>query len=284
MIANPQITRPISYQLLFMRSLAINEIELVQAIRRYHSSLAGAQVEILDLMRQDCAAEESGSMIGLAGWANHVVKIVGFDSPIPQIVFDTCVRPAHFNEQLKADAALHRSHALLYYAGYETDPLEQYVAMTVVAAALSRFDASLLLNETARSAFPAGALLGEEGETDSLELLRSMPIPLLYGGFTKIEIEDELGVWMRTFGNRNLHLTALALKAEGHHQGSETFDLFANMLSYLRETGASFAPGHTMQIGDDVYLRLRAPTETEWYLESDGQMLVAERINAVQID
>jgi hypothetical protein len=115
-------------------------------------------------------------------------------------------------------------------------------------------------------------------------MLRAMPIPLLYGGFVKIEIEDEPGVWMRTFGNVLLKLPDLAIKAEGHHHGSETFDMFANMLSYLRESGAVFAPGHTMQIGAETHLRLRAPTEAEWYLQSDGEMLVAERIGPAEVN
>src|SRR5262249_29390149 len=149
---------------------------------------------------------------------------------------------------------------------------------------LSRFGGILLLNEAARCAFPAEALWPDESDQDSLETLRAMPIPLLYGGFVKIEIEEEPGVWMRTFGNNNLNLPDLALKAEGHHQGSETFDMFANMLAYLRESGSVFAPGHTMQIGEELYLRLRAPAEAEWYLESDGQMLVAEKISSQEIN
>jgi hypothetical protein len=41
---------------------------------------------------------------------------------------------------------------------------------------------------------------------------------------------------------------------------------------------------HTMQVGDDEYLRLRAPTEEEYFLESDGELFVAEIIGPGQID
>jgi hypothetical protein len=272
-----------SYQLLFSAKFDLDENALTQAIRSYHPSLGQARAELHDVTLDDAPPEQEQSVIGLAGWDNHVIKMVGFQTPIPQNVFDTCVRPAHFGEQLKEDAQLHQSHALLYYAGYESDPLEQFVAMTVVASALARFDGILLLNESARSAFPAAALVVEGPEHDSLDMLRSMPIPLLYGGFVKIEIEDQPGVWMRTFGNSNLKLPDLSFKAEGHHQGSEIFDLFANMLAYLRESGSSFAPGHTMQVGDEVYLRLRAPADDEWYLESDGEMLVMKKIARAEV-
>lgn len=278
LVANPAIERPVSYQLLFLETLDIDADALTLALRAYHPSVGKARAELVEVVLENVPEEESHSLIGLVGWANHIVKIVGFNARIPDSVFETCVRPAHFDMQLKETARQHKSHLILYYAGFETDPLEQYVALTVTAAALARFNAILLLNEAARTAFPAEALLVEEPEHDSLELLRAMPIPLLYGGFVKIEIDGEPGVWMRTFGNKLLHLPDLGFKAEGHHQGSETFDLFANMLDYLRQSGSQIAPGHTMQIGDDCHYRLRARLPDEWFLESDGEMLVAEKV------
>ena len=125
MVANPAISKPISYQLLLMDVLDLDADALALALRSHHPSLARARVEILELTRQEAPADESRSIIGLAGWDNHVIKLVGFESPIPESVFDACVRPAHFSEQLKVDARAHKSHVLLFYAGYATDPLEQ---------------------------------------------------------------------------------------------------------------------------------------------------------------
>lgn len=278
LVANPVIDRGPSYQILLMGRLDLDPEGLTTALRSFHPSLARARVELTPVALENAAAGEEGSLLGLAGWGDHVVKILGFNTPIPEKVYDACVRPAHFSQQLKDDGRAHQSHLLLYYAGYHPDPLENYVAMTIVAAAFARFDGFLLLNENARSAFPAEALLVQEPDVDSIDMLRAMPIPLLYGGFVKIEIEEEPGVWMRTFGNRLLNLPDFSFKAIGHHQGSETFDLFANMLSYLRDSGASFAPGHTMQVGEETQLKLRAPTTEEWYLESDGEMLVVESV------
>lgn len=284
LVANPDIERGQCYQLLFNGKLDLDEDALTLALRKYHPTLEKARAELMPVTLEEAAAGEANSVVGLAGWGPHVVKLVGFDIPIPPNVFETCVRPAHFSHQLKEDAKQHQSHLLLYYAGYDDDPLERYVALTVVASTLARFDGILLLNESARSAFPAEALLVDEPENDALDMLRAMPIPLLYGGFVKIEIEEEPGVWMRTFGNRLLNLPDLSFKADGHHQGSEMFDLFANMLAYLRESGSVFAPGHTMQIGDDLFMRLRARTDAEWYLESDGEMLVVEKISGAEMN
>ena len=278
MTANSFIENPISYVLLFTEVVELDADALAFALQSYHPTLAGAKAELMNAGIEGAPEDKRESLLGLVGWDQHVIRLVGMSVPVPRPLFEACVRPAHFGQDLKAHAEHHRSHVLLYYAGYEKDPLEQYVALTVVAAALARFDALLLLNENARTAFPAAALLAEETKHDSLALLRSLPIPFLYGGFVKLEVEGKPGVWMRTFGNKLLNLPDLAFHAEGHHQGSDTFDLFANVLAYVRETKKKLAPGDTMQIGDDTWLRLRQPSADEWrYLHSNGEMVVVER-------
>jgi hypothetical protein len=152
------------------------------------------------------------------------------------------------------------------------------VALAAVASALARLDAILILNETARSAFPAEALLAIDENSGLMDSLRALPIPLLYGGFVKIEVEDQQGVWMRTFGNQVLGLPNLAHCAVGHENGSECFDLFTNILNYAREENVEFSAHETIELGPDLKFRFRERAEPEWWLESEGTMLVLDRI------
>jgi hypothetical protein len=284
-VANPRVENPVGLQLLFDAPLDLDADALALVLRAFHPDLAEAKAELHVVPR---TAPPEGhpendsppAVLGLFAWGRHVVKLIGFNAAMPADAVEACVRPAHFAEELKQLAYGHVAHALLYYAGYEPDPLEQYVALGAVAAALARFGAVTTLNEHARTAIPAAALLPQDDEPDALDMLRQLPIPLIYGGFVKLEVEGESGVWMRTCGNGRLGLPDLAIRAEGHHQGQDTFFLFSRLLDYLRESGRSFAPGHTMQVGDDTYLRLREPAESEWYLETEGEMLVCERIAA----
>jgi hypothetical protein len=177
---------------------------------------------------------------------------------------------------MKDEARKHPSHAILFYAGYENDPLEQYVALTTVATILGRFDAFLVLNESALASFPSEALLAEEPGVDRLEVLRTLPIPLLYGGFLKLEVEGLEGVWMRTVANHLMNLPDFAILTPGHHLGNDTFEMFAGLLNYLRETKANFAPNDTITIENGVGLLIRSPKDTEHFLESSGTMLVLE--------
>ena len=283
-VANPRLADPVGLQLLFDDVFALDANEVTLALRDYHSDMATATAELFAVPPKPGASDEPAVM-GLLAWERHVIKLVGFTSPMPADAVKACVQPAHFDPQFKQLAYDHKSHIMLYYAGYELDPLEQYVALAAAAGAVAYFGASFVLNETARTAIPAAVLHPhEEDADDMLAALRGFPLPLIYCGFVKMEVEGELGVWMRTYGCHRLGLPDLALRGAGHEETPVCFELFGNLLAYLRTSGKWFAPGDTLRIEDDTYLRLRARTPDEWYLESEGEMLVADRIRANEVN
>jgi len=283
--ARPREVGP-SFQLLFPEPIELDADGLSAALRAYHPDLAGARAELVTLGEYGRAevAEVFGStgepphLIGLVGWGPHVVQLVGIAAPMPAFVLEKCLPPAHMPAELK-DVAFHQhSHMLLFYAGTDADPLEQHVALAATAAALTRFGATFVLNENGRSAVPAGFVIPDPDvpDDDMLAVLRGLPIPLLYGGFVKIEVEGTPGVWMRTYGMHLWNLPDLSTLTTGHVREAMTFSMFANVLAYLRESGATFAVGHMMQVAEGVHFRLRSPKEDEYFLDSEGTMFVAE--------
>jgi hypothetical protein len=283
-VANPLLTDPPSFQLLFPTPLTLDADALTLALRDYHPVMTQATAELLRVPPPPPLQDSMGSppaILGLVGWGRHVVKVVGFDAPMPPSVLDRAVRVAHYDPALKDAAYQHASHLLLFYAGYETDILEQHVALAATAAALARFGALVTMNEVACTSVPAPALLPhEEDGGDTLRSMRSLPLPFLYVGFVKIEADGEPGVWMRTCGCRVFSLPDLAIHAEGHDQGTSTFNLFSSLLAYLRESGQTFVPGDTIQAGEGNYLRMRERARHEWFLEDEGRLLVVEPISA----
>jgi hypothetical protein len=269
--ANKSLEHSVSLQLLFAGELELEPSAVTRSLRTYHPSMGKASCEI------DAQTAGNGTPIGLLGWDEHVVRLVGFDAPMPQPVVEKCVQGAHYGADLKAKARVHKSHVILYYAGQESSPLEQYVALAAVAGVLARYGAIVVVNESGHTSFPADALAGGEG--DMMELLRSLPIPILYSGFVKFDVKGVQGVWMRTFGNHLLGLPDFAHLAKGHHEGQVTFDMISTLLSYLVSSGATIAPGHTMETGPDTFLKARSPNPDEYFLESEGEMLVLEKIS-----
>lgn len=280
-VANARMKDPPGFAALFAAPPELDPVAITEFLRGYHPELAGATAEFLRIPPQPGADPAAPpTTIGLIGWGRHVVKVVAFDSPMPPGAVDRAVRPAHYDPALKDEATAHAAHALLFYAGYELDVFEQHVALAAAAAGLAAAGALVVLNETARTSVPAVVLLPHaEDDGDTLATLRTFPLPLLYAGFVKMEVEGEEGVWMRTHGCNVLGLPDLALRADGHHQSTATFNLFANLLAYLRQSGKTFAPGDTMNVGEGMYLRLRERAAAEWFLEGEGPLLVAERIS-----
>ena len=199
-------------------------------------------------------------------------------SPMPASVLDRAVRVAHYDSSFKEAAYQHVSHILLYYAGYETDVLEQYVALAATAAALARFNAIVTLNENAHTSVPSPALLPhEEDGGDTLRAMRTLPLLFLYAGMVVIEPEGEEGIWVRTFGCPAFNLPDLVMRPGPNDQGPEIFHLLNNILAHMREQGQVFLPGDVMQAGEGRSLRVREPAPHEWFLErGEGRLLVLE--------
>lgn len=273
--ANPAIEDPISLQVVFSAPLALTADALTAALRAYHPDMRQARAEIEPDMPE---------LLAMVGWGKHVVRLVGFNAPYPQESIEACVAPAHYPADVKAQVRAHVSNVLLYYAGFEQDPLEQYVALAAVAGALSDFNAVAVLNEHAHTSLPAGVFTRESMGDESLELLRSLPLTMLYCGFVKYEVEGTEGVWMRTYGGDVFGLPDFAVLAEGHHQGEQYSGMFNNIMAYMLDSGAELAAGHTMQIGETSYMKLREPAESEYFLHGPATVLVVEIIDASQIN
>jgi hypothetical protein len=261
---------PLSLQLLFPSRLRLDVNAISGALHGFHPSLAQARFEV-----DASASTTMGAEVGTARWGRHGVQVVLFGMQMPSAVVELCVAPAHYGAELKAQARAHQAHALLFYAGEEQDPLEQYVALALVAVALAKEGALVVLNERAHTSFPAQPLIPEEGE-DLVELLRTLPLTTLYVGFVKMAEPGVEGGWMRTYGGPRMGLPDLAWHARSDDEARDTFELFSGLLEYLRRSGARFSAGHTAE-WEGRQVRIREPHKGEKsFLDSPGQIFVLE--------
>ena len=274
---------PLSLQLVFPGALPLEAAEVGRFVRGYAPEMAEAVVE---LVRADAvpavrelvsAAGPPVAVVGLISWGAHLLKLAGFDAPMPYGPIASCVEPALMPPDVKADAARHRSHALLYHAGPETDAFEGYLALTALAGALASLGATAVLNEEARTAVPGFDLIPDP-EEDIFATLRALPLLYLSAGFVRTNVGSPERPWIRTFGCHHLGLPDLAIQTGGPGEASTVFRWFGAMLNYLRTTDASFEPGQLVDLGESAKLRVREPHPTEDdFLFTDGTMLVLER-------
>ncbi len=278
LVANEELESKLSLQVVFSGGLDLNAAELQKQFRIYHKSLKNALIEI------DDGCNRQGTPLGLIGWGDHVIKVVGFNQPMPAEVLEGSVTPSHYDEALKVQVRAHKSHLLLYYQGYDNNPINQYASMALIGGFLSSRGAIVVANESARTSLPASALNGNESSEDIVSLLQNFPLTALYCGFVKYEVEDVDGVWLRTYGCSLLGQPDLASLVEDHSGSEDVFDIFNNVLGYLIDSGAKFVAGNTMQVGEELFMKLRLATSEEYYLESEGELFVAEFISEAEIN
>ncbi len=278
--AAPAQTAPVErgagLQLLLSSPLSTDVAHLQTVLRAFDPSLRGAAVSGVGTTE---SPDEPGSFLGQVTWGAHHVEVVAFPFPMPAEVVEKCVQPAHYGDDDKERARKHGAHALLFYKGRATNKTEQYLAVALVTGALCGEGGLAILNESARTSLPASLFASDTGMKPS-QFLRELPPLYLFAGFVKYNVEGVRGVWMRTHGLEEFELPNLATHAPSHEQGGEVFDIFSNVSSYMMAQGPVLEAGHTMQIGEDQFMRLRELSSDESVLDDGDALLVAEFISS----
>src|SRR4029450_357203 len=75
--ANPDIKRRLSLQVLFPDAFKLDSDQLAGELRSYH----GWKSEARGAIAREIGRE--GKVLGLLGWGQHVIQLVGFDVPYP---------------------------------------------------------------------------------------------------------------------------------------------------------------------------------------------------------
>ena len=267
-VPNPDIENAISVSIVFSGALNINNDELLAKLKSINPT-------IKDIRYETPFGQLEEGMCILVSWGKHVIRVFGLNAPYPKAVLETCVAPASYSQEIKQQVYESDSHLLLYYVGYEQNVLEQYLALTRLAVCFEQFNALAVINEDAHTSLPVNFINSLASEKDGLTTLGEC-LPLLFCGFVKYEIENIKGIWMRTYGANKFGLPNFAALANSYEESEYYFDMFSNILNYLRQSQATMNPGDTMEMGDNRMMSLRAPQDEEYFLKDQGDLLVIE--------
>lgn len=265
---NPAIKNPISFSIIFNDELAIDKDYVLKKLRNLDLSMNNT-------VYQDLSPQTSQIYYALIGWQKHIIKVIGFNAPLPKDSLEKCVAPAHYSQDIKQKVYQHDSHLILYYCGYDENILEQYVALTKVATAFENANALVVLNENAHTSLPIQAISNMVSEKDGLDSLCSC-LPVFFCGFVKYEIEGVAGVWMRTYGAELFGLPNFAILASHHNEGEKYLYMFNDILLYLQNNETKMVAGDTMEMGDGQKMSLRNPFTEEYFLNDKSTVLVVE--------
>jgi hypothetical protein len=278
LVANPdlEIESTLSLQLLFSGNIPVDVDQIIRAMQQLNPSMSDAQCDL----EAGLAGEDKA--FGLAGWGEHVIQIVGFDCPMPGDVVERCVQCSPYPDEVKEQGLAHQGHMMLWYRGYDMTPLNQYVALGMLAGALAEFGAVVTLNESACASVPA-ALMTDAAKDSEPEIIRYLPLNLLYCGVIQTEFEDGQR-WTRSVGANLLNLPDFALRVLEQDHVARFYQFIGDILPYLLDSDATLEPGHTMQVDEEIFIRVNNPTGNDEFFKSDGTLLVMEFIAADEIN
>ncbi len=263
----------VSLQVLFSEKVLIRCDELLNKCREFHAGMSACQINSI---LEDQTTSKNDPYIFDIKWAEHAIKVVGLNDPMPNEALELSLNFAPYDDTFKEVVLSHKGHALLYYEGKNKNPLEQYIALTFICSILYEFGATIILNENVSAVHPLEIFQKTE-EQDYHEFLATSPMVFLYCGM-HIYRENNSDVWLRTTGAEKFNLPNFAIQTSDH-QISEYYVKFSEFMSYAKETGATIHAGDTLQSeSEEAIYKTRKPRRDEEFLIDGSTMLVLEMV------
>ena len=264
----------------------IDAAQAAQALGAIEPLRVAPKIEIINAPvggRTTGGEEVEGALHGSAEFDSHSIGIVGFDTPVPAQVLEKTVKVSNWTGEARDQLENHNAHLVLMHSGGGASTLEKYIALYKLAGVLGGSNLCGVLIEDAWTCAPAD-LTREFANPEMLGTFRESIPPILFTGFIRFMTDD--GPWFVTKGQHLFNAPDLCMEGAGE-KPSEVMDLFMNIFLYVTGQKAQIAPGHTLQVAEDDYLKFNevAPDNPwkDWLLGA-GKTLQLTRIAKEEIN
>jgi len=203
-------------------------------------------------------ANEKSGIYASVEFDNHLLRLVGLAAPLPAPELQRCLQPAHLNPQQKQSLAAHKTHMICTCEGNSSRGVEKFIALYKLAYALSEKAMRGVVNPMTWMC-QSSDMLPNIMTSRFLDAFRSSPANSLaiWLGFVKF-FKPNNTVWFATKGNPFFGVPDFAYLGKSLAETDEIYDIFAAITTYAYQSEAHIAAGHTLQIGEDTFLRFRS--------------------------
>jgi hypothetical protein len=222
--------------------------------------------------------------LGHVEFDSHRVRLVGFDTPLPDNVLRTTVDVIPLPEEDRESMRKHNAHIILWSVGGGKNTLERYLALYKLALALSGDQLRGVVVEEGCTATPpevARSLM----TPDMLKSIRETLPPVVFTGNLRMRDSKE-GEWMVTKGHHVFGVPDFVMRVESMSP-REMAELFHTILNYAVTTDKRIAAGHTMQLADELFMKLYKyepePPE-DAFIAGDGETLEIKLVSPQEIN
>ena len=209
-------------------------------------------------------------------------ELAGIDIPIPDEIGDYTIKYAYGKKEELEAMAEHKYHIIVFYRGHSTDYNLIYNAFAKLAYSFAEDNFVGMANIYAWNVVTPSLIKGLF-EDKRLTEFASTPAMMIWRNFVKMPYDDK--VWFVTKGNNVYGVHEYAYKGDSLEDSQMVYDMFEDIFDYEYTKKPAIQAGHTIQIGDDVYLKFRELYEIEDDLQGEGiGTLVLEVISKDEIN
>lgn len=260
--------------LLFSNPPKFNCNEIESRIKK----LANGEAGIENILEND----DTTNSYGYAKIDGEDFELVGFDMPLPSEICDYTIHCAYGNRDELQAMENHKYHIIAFYRGNNTDYNAIYNGFAKLAYGFAEDNFVGMANAYAWNVITPSVLKGLF-EDERLEEFASTPAMMIWRNFVKMPYNDK--VWFVTKGNNVYGVHEYAFKGDSFADSQMVYDMFEDIFYYEYSEKPVIKAGHTLQIGDDVFIKFREVYEIEDDLQGEGiDTLVIELISKDEIN
>lgn len=264
---------PFALYLLFPESFILNKELIIQRI----NSINNEEVKINPVMGLD--GEDALYCDITIG--TEMFKLAGIDIAMPKEICDYTIGCAYGDKEELEAMRQHNYHIIAYYEGKSTDQNIIYNLFAKLAYGFLVHDLVGMANGYSWNALTPSLIKGLF-EDDRAKEMACTPAFMIWRNFIKMPYNNK--VWFVTKGNSLYGVHEYAFYGD-FEDSQEVYNMFEDIFNYAYSTKADIMAGHTIQIGEDVYLKFSEVYELEDDLQGEGiGTLVIEKITKSQIN
>lgn len=237
------------------------------------AGVAGVQI------REEFADAEQGMLHAEIWFDGHLIRVIGFDAPVPEEVVKNAIDCAHWKKEDKAPMRTHRTHIVCQYLEGEAYPNQQMLAMNKVAGCFLAHGLIGCVDPDAWNCVPAHVLQEMLTEQNQITFAEHPPL-IVWAGFVKFFTDND-HIWFCSKGFHRWGVPDFAWLGP-MSEAEQAWELFQALFHYVLDNDVNLNVGDTAQFGDNLILRFAAVTDYEEYLNGPLGTLVIERLNPSQ--
>ncbi len=208
-------------------------------------------------------------------------KLVGIDSAMPKEISSYTIDCAYGKREELEGMTRHNYHIIAFYEGTSSNMMHILSLYHKLSYGFLEYGFLGLANGYSWNVITPSLIQGM-AEDEQLKEFVNVPTMMIYRNFIKIPHNE--GIWFITKGNNLFGVHELAYYGD-YENNQEIYDIFEDIFYYIYESKTQIEAGHTIQLGDDVFLKFKEVYELQDTLQGEGiGTLVIEKISSDEIN